>query len=366
MPMKYNIHELSLEEKIGQMIIIGLNTETAVKNLEEIIGKYKVGGVLLYKKNYHQNYDEMIELVNKIKTLNQKNKIPMFISIDQEGGRVNRTPKEFKNLPAANKLVKKSEQEDFVKRAGEITGEVLHKLGVNMDFAPVLDIKRFDDNHAIGDRAYSEKIEEVSKYGIEYMEGLQKNGVISIAKHFPGHGATKTDSHFRIPIIEEEMETLEKEDMQPFKKAIEHKVDGILMGHLKIAKVTGKLPASMSKRFITKYVRKKYRYNGLVITDDVRMKGVRIRYGKNNAVKKAFLACNDMIILKYDNDIRVIDKIIKLAREDKLKMKRINKSVTRILKTKEQYELTDELIEKDETFIEDINNQIEEVRQKVL
>ncbi len=366
MPMKYNIHELTLEEKIGQMIIIGLNTETAVKNLEEIIGKYKVGGVLLYKKNYHQNYEQMIELVNKIKTLNQKNKIPMFIAIDQEGGRVNRTPKEFKNLPAANKLVKKSEEEDLVKRAGEITGEILHKLGINMDFAPVLDIKRFDDNHAIGDRAYSEKVEEVSKYGIEYMQALQKNGVISVAKHFPGHGATKTDSHFHLPKIEEKMENLEKEDMQPFKKAIEHKVDGILMGHLKISKVTGKLPVSMSKRFITKYVRKKYRYNGLVITDDMRMKGVRIRYGKNNAVKKAFLACNDMIIFKYDNDVGVIDKIIKLAKEDKLKMKRINKSVMRILKVKEQYELTDELIEKDETFIEDINNQIEEIRQKVL
>ena len=366
MPMKYNIHELSLEEKIGQMIIIGLNTETAVKNLEEIIGKYKVGGVLLYKKNYHQNYEEMIELVNKIKTLNQQNKIPMFISIDQEGGRVNRTPREFKNLPAANKLVKKSDKEDFVKCAGEITGEVLHKLGVNMDFAPVLDIKRFGDNHAIGDRAYSENIEEVSKYGIEYMEALQKNGVISVAKHFPGHGATKTDSHFYLPKIEEDMETLEKEDMQPFKKAIEHKVDGILMGHLKISRVTGKLPASMSKRFITKYVRKKYRYNGLVITDDVRMKGVRVRYGKNNAVKKAFLACNDIIILKYDNDIEVIDKVIKLAKEDKLKMKRINKSVMRILKAKELYELTDELIEKDKAFVEDINNQIEEIRQKVL
>lgn len=367
MPMKYNIHELSLEEKIGQMIIIGLNTETSVKNLEEIIGKYKVGGVLLYKKNYHQSYDEMIELVNKIKTLNQNNKIPMFISIDQEGGRVNRTPKEFENLPAANKLVKKSGEEDFVKRSGEITGEILHKLGINMDFAPVLDIKRFGDNHAIGDRAYSENIEEVSKYGIEYMQALQKHGIISVTKHFPGHGATKTDSHFHLPKIEEDMETLEKEDMQPFKKAIEHKVDGILMGHLKISKVTGKLPASMSKRFITKYLRKKYRYNGLVITDDVRMKGVRIRYGKNNAIKKAFLACNDMIIFKYDNDIEVIDKIIKLAKEGNLlKMKRINKSVMRILKVKEQYELKDEIVEKDEAFIENINNQIEEIRQKVL
>lgn len=366
MPMKYNIHELSLEEKIGQMIIIGLNTETSVKKLEEIIEKYKVGGVLLYKKNYHQSYDEMIELVNKIKSLNQKNKIPIFISIDQEGGRVNRIPKEFANLPAANKLVKKSGEENFVKRSGEITGEILNKLGISMDFAPVLDIKRFTDNHAIGDRAYSENVEEVSKYGIEYMQALQKYGVISVAKHFPGHGATKTDSHFHLPKIGEDMETLEKEDMTPFKKAIEHNVDGILIGHLKISKVTGNLPASLSKRFITKYLRKKYHYNGLVITDDVRMKGISIRYGKNNAIKKAFLACNDVIIFKYDNDIHVIDKIIELVKEDKLKVKRINKSVRRILKVKEQYALNDELVEKDKTFIEHINKQIEEIRQKVL
>ena len=364
--MKYNIKELSLEEKIGQMIIIGLNTETSIKNLEEIIEKYKVGGVLLYKRNYHQNYEEMIEIVNKIKALNQKNKVPIFISIDQEGGRVNRTPKEFKNLPSANKLVKKSGEEDFVKLSGKITGEILHKLGVNMDFAPVLDIKRFSDDHAIGDRAFSENIEEVSKYGLEYIQALQEKGIISIAKHFPGHGATKTDSHFRLPKIDEEIETLEKEDMQPFKKAMEHKVDGVLIGHLKIAKVTGKLTASMSRRFITKYIRKKYRYNGLVITDDVRMKGVRIRYGRNNAVKKAFLACNDIIIFKYDNDIGVIDKIIQLAKEDKLKMKRINKSVTRILKVKEQYTLNNALIEKDEAFISNINKQIEEIREKVL
>ena len=364
--MKYDIQELSLEEKIGQMIIIGLNTETAVKNLEEIIEKYKVGGVLLYKRNYHENYEEMIELVNKIKILNQKNKIPIFISIDQEGGRVNRIPKEFKNLPGANKLVKKSVEEDFVKRSGEITGELLYKLGVNMDFAPVLDIKRFSDNHAIGDRAYSEDIEEVSKYGVEYMQALQENGVISVVKHFPGHGATQTDSHFRLPKIDTDMKTLEKEDMQPFKEAIKHKVDGILIGHLRMPIITEKLPASMSKRFITKYLRKKYRYNGLIITDDVRMKGVRIRYGKNNAVKKAFLACNDMIIFKYDNDIEVIDKVIKLVKEDKLKMKRVNKSVARILKVKEKYNINDEQIEKDDTFVENINNPIEEIRDKVL
>ena len=361
--MKYNINNLSLEEKIGQMIIIGLNTDITANELEKIIMKYKVGGILLYKKNY-KNYEEMIKLINKIKEINQKNKIPIFISIDQEGGRVNRMPKEFKNLPAANKLVKNSKKEDLVRKSGEITGEVLHKIGVNMDFAPVLDIKRFKDNHAIGDRAYSEDIEEVSKYGIEFMKALQEKRVISVVKHFPGHGATKVDSHLHLPKIEKEIQKLEKEDMQPFKLAIKNKVDGVLIGHLKLLKVTGKLPVSMSKRFITKYLRKKYRYNGLVITDDIRMKGVKIRYGKNNAIKKAFLACNDIILFKYDNDIRVIDKIIKLAKKEKIPMKRINKSIMRILKVKERYNLKDEFIEIDKNFVKNINKQIEEINKK--
>lgn len=363
--MKYNIYELSLEEKIGQMIIIGLNTDTAIKKLDEIITKYKIGGVLLYRKNY-KNYEEMIKLINRIKEINQKNKIPIFISIDQEGGRVNRIPNEFKNLPSAHKLAEHSKDKDFVKYSAELTGEILNKSGVNMNFAPVLDIKRFSDSHAIGDRAYSEDIEEVSKYGVEYIKGLQKNSVISIAKHFPGHGATKTDSHFKLPKIEMDIETLEKEDMKPFEQAMKNKVDGVLVGHLKIKTVTGKLPASMSKRFITKYIRKKYRYNGLVIADDVRMKGVRMRYGKNNAVKKAFFACNDIIIVKYDNDIDIIDKIIQSAKEDKLKIKRINKSVMRILKVKEKYNLSDELIEKDENLIENSNKQIDIIRKQVL
>lgn len=363
--MKYDINELSLEEKIGQMIIIGLNTGASVNHLEEIINKYKVGGVLLYKKNY-KNYGEMIDLINKIKKLNKKNKIPIFISIDQEGGRVNRMPKEFKNLPAASKLVAKSKEKDFVKISGEITGEFLNKTGIDMDFAPVLDIKRFKDNHAIGDRAYSEKVEEVTKYGIEYMKALQENNVIPIVKHFPGHGATKEDSHFRLPKINCKIEDLENEDMKPFEEAMKQKVDGVLIGHLKINSITGKVPASMAKRFIMKYIRKKYRYNGLVITDDVRMRGVRIRYGKNRAIKKAFLAFNDIIIFKYDNDISVIEKIIQLAKEDKIKNKRINKSVRRILKVKEKYDLSDESVRKDDMFIDSINQKIDAIREEVL
>ena len=363
--MEYDMNELSIEEKIGQMIIVGLNTEGAIKHLEEIIRIYKVGGVLLYKKNY-KNYEDMIKLINRIKELNRTNKIPMFIAIDQEGGRVNRMPSEFKNLPVANKLAKKSDKENYVKISGDITGQMLNKIGINMDFAPVLDIKRFPDEHAIGDRAYSENIEEVSKYGIEYMKALQDNNVISVVKHFPGHGATKEDSHFRLPKVNSTMEKLENEDMLPFKKAMKSGADGVLVGHLKIMHMFGKDPASLSRKFITKYIRKKERYDGLVITDDVRMKGVRIRYGKNRVIKKAFLACNDIIVFKYDNDIQVIKDIIKMAKDNIIEMKKVNKSVTRILKVKEKYQVRDDKIQKDDEFVDKINKKIEEIRQKVL
>ncbi len=363
--MEYDMNELSIEEKIGQMIIVGLNTEGAIKHLEEIIQTYKVGGVLLYKKNY-KNYEDMIKLINRIKELNRTNKIPMFIAIDQEGGRVNRMPSEFKNLPAANKLAKKSNEENYVKISGDITGQMLNRIGVNMDLAPVLDIKRFPDEHAIGDRAYSENIEEVSKYGIEYMKALQNNNVISVVKHFPGHGATKKDSHFRLSKINCSMEILENEDMVPFKNAMKSGADGVLVGHLKIMNMLGKMPASLSKKFITKYIRKKERYNGLVITDDVRMKGIRMRYGSNRVIKKAFLACNDIIVFKYDNDIQVIKDIIKMAKDNIIEMKKVNKSVTRILKVKEKYQVRDDEIQKDDEFVDKINKEIEEIRQKVL
>ena len=363
--MEYDMNELSIEEKIGQMIIVGLNTEGAIKHLEEIIQTYKVGGVLLYKKNY-KNYEDMIKLINRIKELNRTNKIPMFIAIDQEGGRVNRMPSEFKNLPAANKLAKKSNEENYVKISGDITGQMLNRIGVNMDLAPVLDIKRFPDEHAIGDRAYSENIEEVSKYGIEYMKALQNNNVISVVKHFPGHGAIKEDSHFRLPKINCSIETLENEDMIPFKNAMKNEADGVLVGHLKIMNMLGKMPASLSKKFITKYIRKKERYNGLVITDDVRMKGIRMRYGSNRVIKKAFLACNDIIVFKYDNDIQVIKDIIKMAKDNIIEMKKVNKSVTRILKVKEKYQVRDDEIQKDDEFVDKINKEIEEIRQKVL
>ena len=161
------------------------------------------------------------------------------------------------------------------------------------------------------------------------------------------------------------MNNLEKEDMIPFKEAIENGADAILVSHLKIDKVTNKYPASMSRRFITKYIRKKFRYKGLIITDDVRMKAVQLAYGKNKAVKKAFEAGNDIILFKYNNDIKVIEEIIKNVKTSIFKESRVNKSVNRILKIKEKYNINNEEIEYNEIFLNKTNKEILEIRNKI-
>lgn len=359
-----NIEDLTIKEKIGQMIIIGLETNHITERIKKMITEYKVGGVILYRKNF-STYKEMVKLINDLKKLNQKNKIPLFISIDQEGGRVNRMPPEIKNLPAANKIASLNNKEIIIKSA-KITGKLLKKSGFNLNFAPVLDIKRFNDNHAIGDRCYGKTKQDVVEYGIPVMKELQNEGIISVIKHFPGHGATKQDSHTLLPVINYNISQLQKEDMYPFEQAIKQGADAILVGHLLIKKLTGIFPASLSRNFITNYLRKKYRYNGLVITDDLKMKAIKLIYGSSLAVEKAFKAGNDMIIFRFNSteEKHIIEKIIKLVKKGKIKEYQINRSVRRIIKIKEKYNISNDFI-KDDLNIETINNEIEEIRNMV-
>ena len=245
---------LTLREKIGQMLIIKIQGKEITNETKRMIEEYKVGGIILYRKNY-DTYEEMINLINEIKKVNNESgNIPLFISIDQEGGRVNRMPRELKNIKSAGKLVAKDNIE-IIEQAGMVTAQMLKESGFNMDYAPVLDIQRFEDGHAIGDRCYGKNAEEVSKNGIQIMKELANGGVIPVIKHFPGHGLTKKDSHFFLPVIDAKIEDLEKEDILPFKRAIGQNAEIIMVGHLVVKDVDKKNPASLSKTIINDYLR---------------------------------------------------------------------------------------------------------------
>lgn len=357
------INELSLKEKIGQMVMIGMDTNYITDRIRNMIMNYKVGGIILYRKNF-STYTDMLNLIKDLKELNKDNKIPLFIAIDQEGGRVNRMPKELKNLPSAN-VIANNGGEELVEEVSEIIGELLYKSGFNLNFAPVLDLRRYEKQKVIGDRSFGSDKNIVAKYGTISMQTLQKNNIIPVIKHFPGHGATKQDSHYFLPIINMPMKKIENEDMYPFSQAIANGADAILVGHLLIPKVTGIYPASLSRKFICKYIRKKFRYKGLIITDDLKMRAIKLFYGPDLAVRKAFEAGNDIIVFRFnkDEERRVLDNILQLVKDGKIKENRIDRSVNRIIEIKKKYKISDNQ-KFDGINIEEINEKIIDVRKK--
>ena len=357
-----DLKNLTLKEKIGQMVMIGMDTNYITERIKKMITEYKIGGIILYRKNFN-TYQDMLKLISDLKNLNKENKIPLFIGIDQEGGRVNRLPPEVKNLPSANQLAA-THNIELILESAKITGQILKKSGINLNFAPVLDIKRFESSHAIGDRCYGDNKEDVSKYGISVMKELQNENIISVVKHFPGHGATKLDSHTLLPVINTNIKNLQIEDMYPFEQAIKQGADAILVGHLLIKKLTGIYPASLSRKFITNYLRKRYKYRGLIITDDLKMKAIKLIYGADLAVEKAFKAGNDIIIFRFnkDEEKNAIEKVSKMVASGKIKENRINRSVKRIINLKEKYNLSDNMPE-DNIDIDLFNSDILKIRE---
>lgn len=349
------ISELTLKEKIGQMFIVGIEGKKVTPEIKKLILDYKIGGIVLYKKNFN-TYNELINLVNELKELNKNNKIPLFISIDQEGGRVNRMPKEINNIYNARKIAKTGNME-LLKTSAKLTGEMLNKSGINMNFSPVLDIQRFSNNHAIGNRSYGDNFEDVSRCGILIMKTFSKENVIPVIKHFPGHGATTKDSHYSLPVIKSKYKDLEKTDIVPFKKAIENDADAIMMGHLLVKDIDSILPASLSFKMIKK-LRIDYHYKGLIITDDLKMKAISLIYGYKLATKLAIKAGNDIVMLgvNFTEQEKVFKSIIRLVKKATINENRINRSVSRIVKLKEKYKLSNE-------YVEGIN--IEQLNQKI-
>ena len=324
---------------LAQKLLVGIPNKKYIPEVIDIIKKYHIGGVILYKNNY-DSLKEMLELTNSLKEANGNYDIPLIIAIDQECGRVNRFPSEINRIKSSYRQCLSGTE--CVRKASNLTGDLLKKVGVNMNFAPVLDIRRQkDDNAFIGNRAFSSNYEEVIQCGKIWCEELTKDHVIPVIKHFPGHGSLNTDSHIFLPVITEFKE--DKSDLIPFRELIKEGVSALMVGHILIKGMTGHKPATLSRTFITDYVRKKHNYNGLIVTDELGMRAVRIFYGKNKPVLKAYEAGNDIICIKYHPNY--IEKILnKLLKDAKLNKDEIEESCERIIKYKKEYKLSDKSI----------------------
>lgn len=353
--------DLSLDEKIGQLIITNVTGTHLTTEMQTLFDTYKIGGFIFFSHNFETD-KQALSLINDLKSANEHNRIPLFLTVDQEGGRVTRLPG-LLNLPANSQLANLDEEIAF--EYGQILGEQLLSFGLNVNYAPVLDVLLNDKNEAIGDRAFSSDVDKVALLGSQLMKGLQKESIIPAIKHFPGHGNVKEDSHETLPINNDDYETLLTKDLFPLKNAIDEGADLVMVGHLLYTELDDEYPSSLSKTIISEILRGKLEFNGVVIIDDLTMDAIRNDYSLEEAVLLYLEAGGDLILTTEGVDAvsKIVQTIKKAIEEGQITEERIDESVERILALKEKYELEDTMVE--QLDIEDLNQTIKAFNKKI-
>jgi beta-N-acetylhexosaminidase len=357
-PIKEQIASMTLDEKIGQMVLVGLDGTSMQKNAKKMIDQYRIGGFVLYKDNI-TSAAQTLKLLNQLKAANQANSVPLWLSIDQEGGKVSRMPAEFAKLPPASDIGR-ADDLVYTKLIGEALGEEVSALGFNMDFAPVLDINSNPKNPVIGNRSFGADTGTVIEHGLETMKAIQSKQVAAVVKHFPGHGDTSVDSHLDLPVVNKTRQQLEAFELLPFVKAIEQKADAIMVAHLLIPKIDAKYPASISKKIIKELLREDLGYDGVVITDDMTMGGITDHFNVGEAAVRSIQAGSDIILIGHDNGIQVsvLKALKQSARDGEITKDMLDQSVYRILKLKAKYEITDTAVQSID--VKAVNKQIKD------
>lgn len=357
------IKGMSLEEKIGQLIIVGFEGKDINEEIINFIEDLKIGGFILFSRNI-DNETQTLKLLNDLKEANSNNDIPLFVSIDEEGGKVSRLPKSFIKLPESIKVGNKNHKE-ISYEFGKILGERVKILGFNINFAPVLDINSNPNNPVIGGRAFGITVSQVADNGIQVMLGIRDAGVIPAVKHFPGHGDTDIDSHVNLPKIEKAIRELKSLELIPFIGAIEKDVEMIMIAHILYPYIDKDYPATMSEIIIKEILRDELGYDGVVVSDDMTMGAVVENYTLEEGVLAFIKAGGDIALICHgkDNPKNAIQKIVEAIIKGELKEEDIDKKVYRILKLKEKYKLDDTIIDKIDLI--ELNNKTRSLIEKI-
>jgi len=332
------IKEMTLKEKLGQLIIAGFHGYEYDDHLKTLIEEYKVGNIILFTRNI-KDLNQLITLNKKIFSEVQKHtgNIP-FITIDQEGGMVTRI-QDCATFCPGNMTLTATNNSDNAYRIGKIMGDELTHLGINMNLAPSLDVNNNPDNPVIGVRSYSDNPKTVSEYGNKYIKGLQEKGVIATAKHFPGHGDTNVDSHLGLPMITHTLPELEKIELVPFKSAIKNGVNAIMSAHIVFSEIDKSgLPGTLSKVILNDLLRDKLNFKGLIISDCMQMKAIDDQYTTERGTLMGIKAGLDIACISHDLEKQVgaLRLIESAVLKGEISEDLIDEKVERILSYKEK------------------------------
>ena len=356
--MNYDIKQLSLEEKIGQLFMFGIQKDHLDETTLEMIVKYKLGNVILFARNC-VSPKQIFELNQALHQQAIKHlRVPMFISIDQEGGMVTRIFNGSTFFPGSMTITATNDIR-YATTNGEYMGEELDALGINMNLAPILDVNNNPKNPVIGVRSYSDDPKIVSNYATAFFKGLQKH-VLATGKHFPGHGDTHLDSHLALPKVGYDRARLEAVELVPFKHAIQEGIHALMTSHIDFPAFTeGGLPATLSKKCLTDFLRSELKFEGLIVTDGMEMKAVQDTYGTVEASLMAVQAGANLVCIchSYEFQIQAFARFKAAVLSGELPIEVLDERVLRVLKYKTL--LNTRIINQTFTSIEPmVNNEI--------
>lgn len=338
------LNNLTLEEKIGQLFIVNFENldnskgsyyefRKITNKMKKNMQKYHIGGVIFFSRNI-ENIEQTKIFIQK---LQENSRVPLFISVDEEGGDVariaNNSNMNTTKFPTMEEIGA-NEEPKYAYEMGLTIGSEIKELGFNLDFAPVADVRTNEKNTEIGNRSFGSDEKKVSKMVSNVVKGLQEKGVSSTLKHFPGQGSTEGDTHQEAVNLESDLMKLRAVDFLPFQSGVKAGADFIMVSHISVSRVSGTTePASLCSTVMERMVREELGFNGIVITDAMDMKAITKKYSAKEAAVKAVTAGADMILMPEDLE-QAYNGIMEAVKSGDISGKEIDKSVKKIIQTK--------------------------------
>lgn len=325
-----------MKQLIGQHLLIGISGHTLTADEKKFIVQNDISGVVLFNRNISEP-KQVRDLCAELQDLRHqtKSRAPLFIAIDMEGGRIARLQSPFTQWPPLKKLGDLDSPTVSFHFARSM-GQELKAVGINLDFAPCIDVFSNPKNTVIGDRSISTDAEMVAKHASALIRGYMKSEIIPCAKHFPGHGDTIVDSHDDLPREEATLERLNSLELVPFKKAFRSRLDMTMTAHIIFPKIDPEWPVTLSEIFLKKIAREDLRFKGLIITDDLDMKALANHYDKDLIPVRSLQAGNDLILYcnEPDSPAKALEQVDKALSDGKLKKSDLEMTYKKILQMK--------------------------------
>ncbi len=323
-------------------LMFGFEGKSVPPRLRRLLREGTVGGATLFSRNV-ETPRQVRDLCREIRSAAGKSQPAPLIAIDQEGGRVMRlTAPGFTRFPPARCY---STLCCHAERAAEATAEALAEelraVGVDINFAPVLDVDSNPDNPVIGNRALSNDPEQVAHLGISFFRGTLSRGVIPVGKHFPGHGHTSSDSHAELPVVRSSIDTLRKRDLHPFRRAIRAGIPSLMSAHVLYPALDREFPATLSEKILEGLLRKQLRFRGVVFSDALEMKAITGRFGVGDAAVRAVSAGCDVVMVCRGEKIQeeAVEAIARAHADDREFRKSVAVSTRRVSRLRERLSL---------------------------